>query len=32
MYGDRNYDFQNAYFRLPMTKRDFLYNQLNTNI
>ena len=21
MYGDHNYDFRNAYFRLPMTKR-----------
>ena len=22
MYGDHNYDFRNAHFRLPMTKRD----------
>ena len=23
IYGDHNYDFRNAYFRLPMTKREF---------
>ena len=23
MYGDHNYDFRNAYFRFPMTKREF---------
>ena len=23
MYGDHNYDFQNAFLRLPMTKREF---------
>ena len=32
MYGDHNYDFRNAYFRLPMTKDNFVFNQLNTII
>ena len=27
LYGDHNYNLRNSHFRLPMTKRDFLYNQ-----
>ena len=32
LYGDHSYNLRNSHFRLPMTKRVFLYNQQNINI